>query len=441
MLQFSVPPGYRRRERPVSKKLGPHIAWIDGILESDRSVHAKQRHTAQRIFERLQAEEGYTGGYTIVREYVASATLRRREMFVPLSHRPGHAQPNRSPSPGPSRPPKLSGPSCIRRTGMPSIMSWPSSKQEIGRASIGDAAKRGYEVGSIGWVSFDHYAARPTVEIVREDAQGQPVTELLTLTGTQGRAPGDMQMHPHVAVFNIVETPSGRVGSINLALLEGRIHEWGALYQAYLANHLRVHGVVVEIDARTEMAKLSAVPDSVVAQFSKRTMGGTAAARAYARSLGLDWETLTPDRKIALLKAGVQNPREAKSDDVSDLAAWRATALRLGYEHRSVLRPNEVSPVPSREQRLETAFQAALPLLGRQFDRRAVIDGAEAWIAAAKGLIAAGIGEAGDVDTITQAFRERGVRRRGEDAALIWGACAGAPGQGAGGGDHDARSS
>ena len=36
MLQYSVPPGYRRRERPVSKKLGPHMAWIDAILEADR---------------------------------------------------------------------------------------------------------------------------------------------------------------------------------------------------------------------------------------------------------------------------------------------------------------------------------------------------------------------------------------------------------------------
>ena len=278
-------------------------------------------------------------------------------------------------------------------------------------------------------MSFDHYAARPTVEIVREDEQGQPVTELHTLTGTQGRAPGDMQMHTHVAVFNIVETPSGRVGSLDLAQLEGRIHEWGALYQAYLANHLRAHGVVVELDARTEMARLSAVPESVVAQFSKRTTAAAEAARAYARSLGLDWETLTPARKIALLKAGVQNPREAKSDDVSDLAAWRATAARLGYEHRSVLRPDDIAPLPSREQRLETAFQAALPLLGRQFDRRAVIDGADARIAAAKGLIAAGIGEASDVDAITQAFRERGVQRRGEDAALIWGRVPGRQGR------------
>ena len=92
MLQYSAPPGYRRREAAVSPKLGPHIAWIDAVLEADRGVHAKQRHTAQRLFDRLRTEEGYTGGYTVVREYVAAATLRTREMFVPLSHRPGHAQ-------------------------------------------------------------------------------------------------------------------------------------------------------------------------------------------------------------------------------------------------------------------------------------------------------------------------------------------------------------
>ena len=60
MLQFSVPPGYRRRERPASKKLGPYMAWIDKVLEDDRSVHKKQRHTAHRIFERLRVEEGFS---------------------------------------------------------------------------------------------------------------------------------------------------------------------------------------------------------------------------------------------------------------------------------------------------------------------------------------------------------------------------------------------
>ena len=92
MLLYAVPPGYRRRERPVSKKLQAHTAWIDGVLESDKSVHKKQHHTAHRIFERLRDERGFSGCYTIVREYVALVTLRSREMFIPLSHVAGQAQ-------------------------------------------------------------------------------------------------------------------------------------------------------------------------------------------------------------------------------------------------------------------------------------------------------------------------------------------------------------
>jgi transposase len=53
---------------------------------------AKQRHTAKRIFERLKEEHGFTGGYTIVKEYVRTATLRGQEMFVPLVHPAGEAQ-------------------------------------------------------------------------------------------------------------------------------------------------------------------------------------------------------------------------------------------------------------------------------------------------------------------------------------------------------------
>ena len=92
MLQYSVPPGYRRLERPARKNPGPEIAWINAILEADRGVHKKQRHTVQRILERLRNERGYPEVQTIVREYATEATSRSREMFVPLSHRPGHAQ-------------------------------------------------------------------------------------------------------------------------------------------------------------------------------------------------------------------------------------------------------------------------------------------------------------------------------------------------------------
>ncbi|MEE9211069.1 MAG: IS21 family transposase [Phycisphaeraceae bacterium] len=92
MLKFSVPPGYRRRSSPRRPKLDPFIAIIDRILEEDRHCHRKQRHTAKRIFERLGDEHGFEGGYIIVKDYVRSQRLRRREMFIPLDHAPGHAQ-------------------------------------------------------------------------------------------------------------------------------------------------------------------------------------------------------------------------------------------------------------------------------------------------------------------------------------------------------------
>jgi hypothetical protein len=302
-------------------------------------------------------------------------------------------------------------------------------EKEIGRASKGRSARLGYEAGSIGWVSFDHYAARPTVEVIRTDELGQPFTELHRLTSTKGRVPGDMQVHTHVAVPNVVETPTGRVGGLDLAQLEGRIHEWGALFQAYLASNLRVHGVRVELDERTELARLSAIPDHVVAHFSRRTLNGTDAARAYARSQGLDWDSLGPDQQVGFLKSGVQNRREGKADDVGDLEAWWRMAASVRYEHTTVLRPGQPIPVQAREQRLETAYQVSVPLLAKQFDRRAVLDGADARIAAAKGLIAAGVESPDDVSAITQAFRERGIRRRGEDAALIWGTVKGTQGR------------
>lgn len=46
----------------------------------------------KRIFERLREEHGFTGGYTIVKDYVGERRRRTREMFVPLIHPPGHAQ-------------------------------------------------------------------------------------------------------------------------------------------------------------------------------------------------------------------------------------------------------------------------------------------------------------------------------------------------------------
>ena len=92
MLAYSVPPGYRRQSAPRRPKLEAFTGVIDRILESDLGVPRKQRHTAQRIFQRLRDEYGFDGGYTIVKDYVREHRRQAREMFVPLSHSPGHAQ-------------------------------------------------------------------------------------------------------------------------------------------------------------------------------------------------------------------------------------------------------------------------------------------------------------------------------------------------------------
>ena len=75
-----------------ARRLDPFIGIIDRILEEDKDRPKKQRHTSKRIFERLRDEYGFTGKITIVKDYICGVRQRRREMFVPLTHPPGHAQ-------------------------------------------------------------------------------------------------------------------------------------------------------------------------------------------------------------------------------------------------------------------------------------------------------------------------------------------------------------
>jgi len=92
ILSHASPPGYRREAPRDKPKLGPFLPVIEEILEADKTAPAKQRHTAKRIFERLRDDYGYEGGITQVTETVAAARRHNKEVFVPLSHPPGHAQ-------------------------------------------------------------------------------------------------------------------------------------------------------------------------------------------------------------------------------------------------------------------------------------------------------------------------------------------------------------
>lgn len=92
-LASPLPPPRRRPEDRPAPKLGAYRPLIDGWLLADREAPRKQRHTARRVWERLQEEHGVVVSERQVRRYVRR---RRRELgepveevFVPQVHEPG----------------------------------------------------------------------------------------------------------------------------------------------------------------------------------------------------------------------------------------------------------------------------------------------------------------------------------------------------------------
>jgi transposase len=74
------------RARPVWDAVGPRVK--DLLAESAQWTGGKQQLTATRLHELLVAE-GHRVGVTVVKEAVAEWKRQRREVFVPLTYRPG----------------------------------------------------------------------------------------------------------------------------------------------------------------------------------------------------------------------------------------------------------------------------------------------------------------------------------------------------------------
>jgi transposase len=91
ILEYSEPPGYRMKRSRPKPKIGPYLGQIAQIIEEDKALPKKQRHTAKRIYERIK-EMGYGGKYTQAKEAVREIKRLRQEVFMPLDHDPGEAQ-------------------------------------------------------------------------------------------------------------------------------------------------------------------------------------------------------------------------------------------------------------------------------------------------------------------------------------------------------------
>ena len=92
ILKHEEPVGYEMKEPRRKQKLDKFLPIIHEILKQDQQAPKKQRHTAKRIFDRLQQEQQYDGGLTIVKDVVRAWRQHQAEVFVPLAHRPGEAQ-------------------------------------------------------------------------------------------------------------------------------------------------------------------------------------------------------------------------------------------------------------------------------------------------------------------------------------------------------------
>ena len=98
MLAYSIPPGYRRQTPP--KRPNPSTSSGGALHRRHRPDPGGRPKASQEAAPHGQAHlrapqgrvRGYGGGYTTVKDYVRENRRQAREMFVPLSHPPGHAQ-------------------------------------------------------------------------------------------------------------------------------------------------------------------------------------------------------------------------------------------------------------------------------------------------------------------------------------------------------------
>ena len=88
-LEHAVPPGYRRAKAVHRPVLGRLTVVIEAWMEADKKRPRKQRHTAQRMYERLRDEHGFTGHVSTVRRFVAHLRKTTGDVYFPLQFDPG----------------------------------------------------------------------------------------------------------------------------------------------------------------------------------------------------------------------------------------------------------------------------------------------------------------------------------------------------------------
>lgn len=300
----------------------------------------------------------------------------------------------------------------------------------IGFVRKGQGGQKGRIQGHIGWVSVDHFTARPTIEVPHTEASGLQSTLIVTVAPpAAGAVPGDPQLHTHVAVPNVVLGQDGSVGSLDTVALHDMVKEIGGYAGAMFTQKMRDAGIAMEVDERTGKPRVTAVDPRLEVLFSKRTNDGEALARAYVADQGMDYDALHPLEVVQILHGATRVAREDKETNLPNWPAWREQANAAGLPHASVMGTQGEAAPTTREDRLRAAYEVSLPFLDASMQRRSTMLASEARHAAITGLVAAGIEGHEDIDGVTALMREHGVQHMGRKTELIWAIAPTRPGE------------
>jgi hypothetical protein len=283
----------------------------------------------------------------------------------------------------------------------------------LGWARKGQGGEDGADPGAVGWISFRHHTARPTLH-VQDGAGGQ--TYLF-----DAPVAGDPHAHIHNFLMNMVVTDDGRIGSLDTrALTDARVKEFGAYFQAVLADELRRIGAHVDYDAGRQAVVLTAIPAEASKTFSKRDREILRHAKTFAADQGLDWDELTADRKLEIVEEASQTGKLGKMK-TDERRIWREQAEALGWAHATVMEGAKGEGLTDVE-RFDRAYEFTAKALAKEFHTAAVLSHEKIGMYAARGLIGAGIaGGQDDVKRVVELVEQRGIRFKGEHVALIVG--------------------
>jgi hypothetical protein len=99
--------------------------------------------------------------------------------------------------------------------------------------------------------------------------------------------------------------------------------------------------------------RFAAVPEPIRDLFSKRSGEARNSAQELARGKGLEWDSLTGEQQIGLLKAGAGQTRNKKvAESQSDFKGW--TSKRLTVDTSISLSSNQVRSSRSAGQKWPT---------------------------------------------------------------------------------------